>query len=184
MTRQSTPKLDSQHRRQLELCLCTAASYGHAEVVEKLLSLGISANAEDKRHYPALHLTLMKRHIEVAPVNEHTGVASMKHHPIDVATMKRHTDVALLLVKHQADYLDKQVEGLTAFQWAVRKGYTEVIRHFLTSNASFLMPQSDRTKEEERKILKNKKRILHLAVRSGDLSAAEMLLEHQACRQR
>jgi ankyrin repeat protein len=93
-------------KKRLEHCLLSAASSGHAGLVERLLVIGVRPQSQNSKGVTALIQACMKGYDE-------TVRALLKHGAKPLATWR----------------------GLTSLQWAVKKGHLGVLRLLLSQES-------------------------------------------------
>ncbi|KAL1641020.1 hypothetical protein SLS58_006462 [Diplodia intermedia] len=144
--------VEQQHQRQLERCLCLAASFGHVDTVAFLISHSVDPNSQNDRKIPAFHSACKAGELEAVR----------------------------LLLNFQTEQTWKQrTNGKTAFQWAVSKGHEGVVR-LLMDPANFPSNGCTDTEDHRRCFTPDlDSETFHLACASGNVAVVKLLLDHQ-----
>jgi ankyrin repeat protein len=164
--------------KKLERCLISAASFGHTNILQRLLDFGVPPQPQISKGATAL--------IQ--------------------ACIQGHHEAVRLLIRHKAQPLTPW-RGLTSFHWTVKKGHLKIVRFFLdrgilglpaadtskpvNTNLSLLhLAVSSKKTEIVRAILKfgvstevrdgHEETALHAAVRRSNEGIVKLLLEHHA----
>ncbi|KAL8582199.1 hypothetical protein ACOMHN_004118 [Nucella lapillus] len=150
-----------------------AASHGHIECIDILLSRGVDINCRDSDHRTPLHWASTYGQNEAVAFLISRG-ASVNTAQIDgftalhAATCLGHTEVCTTLIQNGADVNRADRDNWTALHTATCYGYIDVARIILDAGASILQRTSDA------------ETAFHIACSSGHLDIVKMLYNYGA----
>ncbi|QRD87548.1 ankyrin [Aspergillus flavus] len=140
--------------------LMNASFEGHAEVVKALSERGADIEAKSANGHTALMYASTEGHIEVTDI----GVT-----PLMFASSYGHIEVVKLLLKHGADFTNRDITGTTSLHVAAYDGHVKVVEIFLQASSTHVdaLNRLNRTP-------------LFQAAARGHLCVVNTLLSHKA----
>ncbi|XP_044735383.1 ankyrin repeat domain-containing protein 50 isoform X2 [Chrysoperla carnea] len=124
-----------------QTALNVAASHGHTEVVQILLTAGADVNHADADGWTALRAAAWGGHVEVVEALLKHGcsvdcIDADHRTALRAAAWSGHEEIVKLLIQHGADVNKTDLEGRTALIAAAYMGHSEIVEHLLDSGAS------------------------------------------------
>ena len=133
--------VDAKDRNLGATALMGAAEYGHTAVIEWLLREGADANAQDKRGFRALAQAATNGHRDtVRLLVSHGADINAQDHKYGAtalmgAVANGHEDVVAFLLEHRPDTALTAKNGLTALDFARRRGRSKIVDLILQADA-------------------------------------------------
>lgn len=112
--------------------LLAAAGQGHVDVVRALLDAGANADATNESGIRPLHAAAMRGHLDVAQhlldAGANINACDLKQRtPLMAAAVQGHVAAVELLLDRSADAQLRDSDGLTAFDYAVRRSAVDAV---------------------------------------------------------
>ena len=150
-----------------------AASKGHKDITELLITQSANVNAKDKYGWTPLHLAAYYGHKEIAKVliNNGADVNSKRDGgktPLDSAIYRKQTETANLLREYGGMTGEKLKLGMTPMHIAAKEGQIKIIKLFLVKGADVNVKTDDESTP------------LHLSARSGHMEITKILVNEGA----
>lgn len=161
-----TANTDIWQRQALHI----AASKGHVEFAERLLSYGADVNSRDHDQRTPLHWAATYGNPDMAEFLISQGAAVNIAQcdgftPLHAATCLGHNNVCKVLLEHGAEINRSDRDGWSAFHTAVCYGHVGVVKTLLESGASLTKLTSD------------DENVAHIAASSGKIEVLKLLIE-------